>query len=217
MQIYLAKYTDKHGEIETTICNDYKTLRMNIRGIGFSGSSFDNLHPGNETNISKLETFAFVQGILCDCKISYEMPIEIIAEENLIIGKLNVHIELGKPTVLGGTNRGDIAIILSYDESSFRSNGTSEWFEDELLDIQNQLPENHKLKCCFGCAFSDYSVYGHSFYADMMCYINAKEDYKKVSDKRTYMEIMGINTENVQETYLCPKFEVRKAGAGYRG
>jgi Family of unknown function (DUF6304) len=216
MQSYPAKYFDKNGEFETTIRNDYKTLRMNLRGVEFLGESFTGLYT-EEVDNPVLANFTFAQECLSDCKISYEMPIEIIAENNVIIGNLVVQIELGKPNEKGWSERDDVILVLSYDDKIFRSKVKSEWFENELLDIQNQLPINHKLKCCFGCIYSDYSVYGHGFFGDLMCYRNIKEDYKKVSDKKRFMEIMENFTEYVQETYLCEEFEVRKTGTGYRG
>lgn len=217
MQIYPAKYIDKNGEFEMTIRNDFKILQMNVRGVEFSGRDFVSLYPEEETDISKLETFAFAQDFLCDCKIEFEMPLEIITEDKSIVGNLSVFIELGKPNEKGWTERDDVFLVLKYQDKVFRSEGTSEWFEDELLDIQDQLPANHKLKCCFGCAFSDYSVYGHGFFGDLMCYRKNKEKYKKVRDKKQYIEVMGYLTEDVQETYFCEEFEIRKAGAGYRG
>ena len=216
MEIYKAKYTDKNGEVETTIRNDWKNLRMNLRDVEFEGHSFDCLEPEKVTESSKLETFTFAQDDLCECRIEFNMPIKIIVGEKPIGAELSVQIELGKSR-LGGIDRSDVMLILSYDEKTFQSKGTSEWFEDELLDIQKRLPENHKIKCCFGCEFSDYSVYGHGFFGGMLCYRNIKEDYKKVSDKREFMEIMDKSVESVQETYLCPEFEIRKPERGYRG
>jgi len=217
MEIYPAKFTDKNGEVETTIRNDWKVLRMNVREVEFIGTDFDSLEPENETDKLKLEKFSSAQGDLCDYRINFEMPIEIMVDERTVIGKLKVLIELGKPDIKGGIDREDVLLTLSYDGKVFRSQGTSGWFEDELLDIQKQLPPNHKIKCCFGCAFSDYSVYGHGLFGDLLCYRNIKEDYKRVSDKRDFMEIMGKAIKSVQETYLCPEFEVRKVGTGYRG
>lgn len=217
MQIYPAKYSDNNGEEITTIRNDWKVLRMNVRGIEFCGNDFDSFYIEEENDNSKLDTFTFAQDCLCDCKISFEMPLEIIVEEETIIGVLSVFIELGKPNEKGWTDRNDVLLVLKYQNKVFRSKGTSEWFEDELLDIQKQLPQNHNLKCCFGCAFSDYSVYGHSFFGSMMCFRNIKEVYKKIFDKKAFMEIMENHVGWVQETYLCEEFEIRKAGAGYRG
>lgn len=217
MEIYPAKYTDKNGEVETTIRNDWKVLRMNVRGVEFWGYSFDGLEPEKDADISRLETFSFAQTDLCDCRIDCEIPIEIIVDKSSVIAELNVQIELGTSVKIGGTDRSDVLLVLSYDGEIFRSKGKSEWFEDEVLDIQKQLPENYKLKCCFGCDLSDYSVYGHGFFGSMLCYRNIKEKYKKVTDKSEFMEIMGRSIERVQETYLCPEFEVRKHGRGYRG
>lgn len=216
MEIYPAKYSDKNGEEVTTISNDGKTLWMSVRGVEFVGNDFD-CFSTEETGKSNLETFSFSQECLCECRIEYEMIIELIADNQIESAKLSVYIELGKENEKGWTDRNDVLLVLKYQDKVFRSKGTSEWFEDELLDIQKQMPQNHKLKCCFGCAFSDYSVYGHGFFGSMMCFRNIKEDYKKIFDKRAFMEIMGNHAGWVQETYLCEEFEIRKVGTGYRG
>jgi hypothetical protein len=44
-----------------------------------------------------------------------------------------------------------------------------------------------------------------------------KAEYLKVRTKGEYMRVMNRYTERVQETYLCPEFERRKPGTGYRG
>ncbi len=99
----------------------------------------------------------------------------------------------------------------------YRSAGTSGWFEDELLDIQKQLPDGVFLKACITCAFSDYSPYGHGLFGGMLCFRDNKAGYLTVKGKSDLFRIWSTATEYVQETYLCPEFERRVRGSGYRG
>jgi hypothetical protein len=73
------------------------------------------------------------------------------------------------------------------------------------------------MKCCFNCAFSDYSPAGSGIFGDMLCFRDNKEEYFKVKDKWDLFRIWETMTEHVQETYLCPEFEKRIPGTGYRG
>ena len=92
---------------------------MNVRNVEFVGGDFDGFEPEKDTDFSKLETFIFAGTDLCECKIEYEMPIEVIADGKIEIANLSVHIELGKPDKFNGIERSDVLLILSYDEKFF--------------------------------------------------------------------------------------------------
>lgn len=217
MQVYPAKYIDKNGEYKTTIRNDGKILQMNVRAVEFYGNSFDDFESKEKLTEDKMKLFSFDKfNCLCDCTIKCEIPIQIISSQFVIEANLLMKLVLGKANQKGWMDKENLSLKLKYGEE-FQSKGKSGWFEDELLDIEKQLPDEHKLKNCFGCAFSDYSVYGHGFFGDMLCFRNIKDEYKKVFDKQAFMKIMDKAERTVQETYLCPEFEVRKAGTGYRG
>ncbi len=51
----------------------------------------------------------------------------------------------------------------------------------------------------------------------MLCFAAQKEKYKKVNNKQEYMDLETDEAITVQEIYCCDQYEVRKAGAGYRG
>jgi len=51
---YPAHYTDQHGEEETIIRHDGKTLRMEVRGVAFSGTRFEDFTPDEGTDPSAL-------------------------------------------------------------------------------------------------------------------------------------------------------------------
>ena len=89
--------------------------------------------------------------------------------------------------------------------------------EPVLNDPQAQLPEAVFIKACINCLYSDYSLYGHGLFGCMMCFRNLKADYLKVTTKKDFWSVHGRQDRFVQETYLCPEFERRIPGTGYRG
>ncbi len=51
----------------------------------------------------------------------------------------------------------------------------------------------------------------------MMCFRNLKSEYLKVKSKTDFWSVHNHYDRMVQETYLCPEFERRVLGTGYRG
>ena len=108
-------------------------------------------------------------------------------------------------------------IAVNSDANETAVANESGWFEDELLEIQNQLPEDVFLKSCINCQFSDYSPYGHTAFGAMMCFRNIKEEYNKVHSKEDFWKVYDRYDRIVQETFVCDEFECRVSGTGYRG
>jgi hypothetical protein len=106
---------------------------------------------------------------------------------------------------------------LKFEDQTLTSGGWSGWFEDELLDLQRQLPPGAYLKACINCAYSDYNPYGHGMFGCLACFRGNKAGYWAVGGKRDLLLVRDTMTEYVQETYLCPEFERRHPGTGYRG
>ncbi len=78
------------------------------------------------------------------------------------------------------------------------------------------------MKACINCAFSDYSPYGHGLFGNLICFRANKTGYLARSSnedfcKDDYFDVMETVSEMVRETYLCPEFEKRAPGTGYRG
>jgi hypothetical protein len=137
-----------------------------------------------------------------------------------LTGELHMHFELGdpRPDPKRGLDREVLQLTLTVAGQSFTSGKTeSGWFEDELVGIQAALPAGMYMKCCFTCAFSDYHPVGNSLFGDLACFRDNKEAYRQVWSKYQLFEIWDTRTDFVQETLLCPEFERREPGAGYRG
>jgi hypothetical protein len=213
---YPARYRDRFGEERTSIHNDGTMLSVTIRGVEFRGGDFDALEPTSEADSSRLASFS-LQNALCSCVIDAEIPVPVATPDGITAGVLAVHLELGDPAPNGGIDREHLMLRFEFEDRALTSKGWSGWFEDELLDLQRQMPEGTFLKACITCAFSDYSPLGHGLFGGLACFRGNKTGYKAVQSKRDLFEIWGTMTGFVQETHLCPEFERRSPGTGYRG
>ena len=213
---YPTTYTDAFGSEPTTLVNDGETLRLSLQGVEFVGGDFDSLEP-NGAAPEQLKRFTLSQGYLCSCRIECRIPVPIHDHGDQVDGTLLVEVVLGDPAPNGRLDREQLRIVLEYRGLRFAGPGTSGWFEDELLALQAQLPEGVYIKACINCLYSDYSPGGHGFFGGMMCFRNLKAEYLKVTTKLQFWSVHGRQDRLVQETYLCPEFERRIPGTGYRG
>ena len=97
----------------------------------------------------------------------------------------------------------------------FKSEG--DFFESLFEGIQNQFNGRYILKNCFGCLYSDYSVYGQGALGSMICFVRQKDEYVKVKNKSEYEGNLTGDYDIVQEIFRCDKFQARRKGTGYRG
>lgn len=190
---------------------------MLVRGVKFQGQDFDSLEPTKEPDPAQLSSFTLNKGDLCSCVIEAEMHVPVVTSQGMEDGILTVHLELGDPAPNGGIDREHLTLQLKVGDQVIASKGWSGWFEDELLDIQKQLPKDSFMKACINCAFSDYSPGGHGLFGGLACFRDNKQGYSSVKTKRDLFGIWKTMTEFVQETYVCPEFEMRVPGTGYRG
>lgn len=214
---YAARYTDRAGTAVTSIANDGITLSMVVRDVEFAGSDFDGLEPVAGTDPARLVSFTLQGGSLCSCVIEADIPIPVATPDGTEEGLLTARLELGNPASNGGLDREHLTLELRVGGRAFRSSGRSGWFEDEMLEVQGQLPPGTYLRACIACAFSDYSPAGHGLFGGLACFRDNKAEYLAVRSKADLFRVWGKMTEFVQETYLCPEFERRQAGTGYRG
>jgi hypothetical protein len=211
-----ARYKDRFGEEHTSIQNDGKKLMMVVRGIEFQGNDWDMFEPTDPSSLTE-RRFTLHHGRLCSCTIEAEMPIPIKAADHLEYGVLKVELTLGDPSPNGGLDQESLQLSLKVGNRVRSSTGQSGWFEDEMLDVQRQLPSGMLMKACINCAFSDYGPGGHGLFGGLACFRDNKDGYRAVTSKQELFRVWETMTEFVQETYLCPEFEKREPGTGYRG
>jgi hypothetical protein len=218
-EAYPAVYRDGFGEVATMLFNDGKELRMKLRGVEFTGSMLDDWEPDAHADAAQLQSFTFMRSgrELCEYTLEFDMPIPVVFQAEQRQGTLHVLLTLGAAIPNGGVDREILCLRLTINDSSIASQGTSGWFEDELLDIQRQLPEGMFMRTCLCCAYSDYHPVGHGLFGGLACFRNKKQEYLAISNKYVLMKLWPTHIEDVQETYRCPEFERRKPGTGYRG
>jgi len=216
-EIYPTKYQDKHGEEITTLQNDGKQLSMTVRGVTFAGNDFDSLEATISPDSPQLKSFTLHANSLAACDIECDMPMIFIANGIEAPCNLHIHLKLGKPLSNGAIENEALQLRLDLNGKSYTSCGQHGWFEDELVELHQCLPEPVYLKCCFNCASSDYFPAGYGLFGGLACFRDNKQQYLKVENKSDLFQIWETMTELVQETYLCAEFEKRIAGTGYRG
>lgn len=222
MKTYPARYKDRFGEERTTILDDGDSLTMAIRGVQFRGKDFDGFEPEDVSDPAQLASFTFLHGSLCFCIIEADIPVPVVTPSGIEGGMLTFELELGEPLPTGQMDRERLTLRLAVNGQTYSSDGKSGWFEDEMLGVQRKLPPGTFMKACINCAFSDYSPHGHGLFGNMICFRANKAGYLALPTgedfcKDDYFAVLGTISEMVEETHLCPEFERRKPGTGYRG
>jgi len=208
---YSANYRDQFGEETTTIRNDGKTLTMVVRGVEFASTMLDDWESVSPD--SDLSLFNLHHGMLSSFSLDFAISMPVVdAAESVNYAILQVHLALGWPVA-----NNSFQLELTIEGNSFKSCGKHGWFEDELVEIHSQLPKGTFIKSCFTCAYSDYCPAGNGAFGCMACFRNTKAEYHALKGKDAYFRLMDKIAEFVQETYLCPEFERRTPGTGYRG
>ncbi len=231
---YPARYCDKYGEEEIIIQNDGKMLRMIVRGVEFTGTTFHSFEPIESSKESEIGSFSLFLGELCAYTLDCDIPVIILDRDNALLTTLRAHIERGKPVEgAGGTSirhkDGSVEknsrqiecevlqLEVIHQAKSFKTSGRNECysFEEQLDELKDLLPTDSYLKICWNCAFSDYSPMGNDVFGDLDCYRDNKRQYLRVRSKRDLFQVPS--TMSVQEIHLCSEFRKRKPGTGYRG
>lgn len=226
---YKGLYKDSTGTCEIAVKNEL-FLAIEIDGVEFYGSEFDDLSVDDKSKYTaeQLARFTFLRTsiyqtdrfveTLCNCSIEIVMPQVIIDALNNteFHSDLTIINSLGAPRA--EQNRGieheEVTLSLTIAGTIYTGTGTD--FECAFDSIWKQIKDQYHFKNCYGCMYGDYSVYGQSTFGSMLCFMNQKEAYSKVTNKQEYMQL-GPPDKHVQETYCCDQYEIRRKGAGYRG
>lgn len=230
-EIYTGLYKDNFGIRKIVIENNFYALTMEIDGVVFTGTEFDDLSVDDKLKYTdeQLERFTFLatriyqtgrfKETLCNCSFEVTAPQVIIDKLHNVQFQSDLKIEI----VLGNVkNEGtwcsleyqDVVLSLAINGETYT--GKSDYFEYSFDKIRDQIGDKYHLKNCYGCMYGDYSVYGQGCFGTMLCFKNQKAEYNKVTNKDEYMEL-APPCRHVQEIYCCEEYEIRRRRAGYRG
>lgn len=214
---YPAVYRDRSGEERATIENDGRVLRLAVRGIEFTGNFWDDWAPPADTPPERLAPFTLWDGTLVDYALDCELPLPVVQAETESPGVLRVHFEMESPESECPAAECRLMLRLDWAGGAYASSGRSADFESALDEIQAALPPPAYLKACVTCAFSDYYPGGLPLFAALACFRGNKAAYRRVKNRWDLFRIWDTRTEQVQEIHLCPEYERRVPGTGYRG
>jgi hypothetical protein len=221
-------FTDQHGTEQITWHVIPSTRRQppgvagyqietTIRGVTFWGYDFDGIEPRDPSQaIAAGLSLSDLSGDLASSVITGDLPCTI--ETGGQTAPAVVAFTLTLPSADRGPERhypSPRNLHLTLAVAGHRFDVDDDWFEDGVLSLDQAASQiGASLVCCVTCLYSDYSPGGHGLMG-MRCHRGAKEQYLAVRSKLDYWSVPV--TEDVMETYLCPEYERRIPGTGYRG
>src|SRR5204863_8982127 len=81
--------------------DDYHAIRMNLRGVEFSGGYFS-LSTTSEINSVAPQGFQFFEDKLCAYSLDFELPITVVSKGIDLEANLRVQLECGSPIASTG-------------------------------------------------------------------------------------------------------------------
>ena len=153
---------------------------------------------------------------LCAYELRFSIPTVIfdVLTKKYSQNNFNLKITAGSPAKNGGIDFLELQLSIKIQDELLEAQAG--YFESAAIEIQKQFKGKYKLKNCFGCNYSDYSVYGQGLFGTMFCFANQKSAYLKVKSKMDYMKL-APEKMTVQETFVCEEFEFRGTDIAYRG
>ncbi len=211
-QHYKARYEDKYGIEHAVLDSDGMDLKIVLRGIEFSGSSFDSLAGKIDRSLFEYEDFKVPceEGILINGAFCIEIPLQIIDAKKEMTSMLYIDVKLAKDEMYPVSMQLEIAGEYLTSEMKFST------FEDALIDVQNQLKYGMKIKSCLFCRLSHYNPVGNQLNGSLHCFRNYKEKAGKINSKDLLFDLMEEdNVFEVQEMHKCADFDLIEEGGWY--
>lgn len=182
-------------------------IRTTIRGIAISGTDFDILEPESDP-ADPVVLPLNLAGELGPCILTGELPCIVHVEGRVVSPTIRFRLDLRTQ------DRPTANLTLTCAVGGVGYTVVDDWFEGGLLRLEQALPDGVRIKACITCLYSDYSPAGHGL-TGMICHRNHRQSYLAVRSKRDYWNVP--ETEQIPEIYLCPEYQRRLPGTGYRG
>jgi hypothetical protein len=204
MRKYQTIYKDKFGIEKTEIISNGSELNIQLRGLDFSGRCFELLEGKLDKMKFEYEVFNENQvlGDLTNCNFIVTFPVTFLKHNKEVKEHIQADIVIGERYNYG------VKLILKFSEFDILNTNRYDFFEDALINIQDQLPNYMILKTCLSCRYSHYHPLGNAMYGGLFCFKAIKEKMDKIKEKNSLLNLYGINQYNikgtpVQETFDC--------------
>jgi hypothetical protein len=219
---YPGRFSDHSGDDPASVENDGARLLLSVRGVSFVSTDAVTWRPAEAAlSYEQASRFDWRSGHLVNCAVRWKMPLPVLCDGRKRMAELNVAVHVPPGEALPGSDWADLRLALVYGGLTYASRGGSGDFENEMLDLQRQLPDGTSIYACITCQWSDYSPTGHSPFGDMVCYRRCKCAYAAARGKRPFLnESLWVDRGAIprtQETHRCRDWRLREPGTGYRG
>jgi hypothetical protein len=199
-------YQDEYGEEVTSFQIDSfgHKFKVVLRGVEFTGDSFDRLSPSDA--IEESVPFSLdEENYLHSFKIVCELPVLVVGKTKTSNGRLIIDC-----TVCSSEEEWEDASYLQFtlffDDSKIKSDWCKTGFEDELTNLESKMPPDNYLKCCFNCQFASYNPYFNSgLMGELACFVNTEDKFaRRGKGFRGWGKGEAVL---VQELFVCPEFQ----------
>lgn len=205
-----ARFEDAFGEVESVVTIDGSSIILRVRGVDFATYVDFDFEPQLLLNEASRQQFLWEAGTyLRDFSLSFSLTVPVTSEEGTVLSRIEFVLERGSNSMAAKTT-----LTLHWADVAYTVSANYNELECLLNELAKLLPSGVYLRNCYNCLYSDYSPSGKSGFGDMECHRREKAAYLLVKTKQDYFRLR--NVERVQETYLCPEWEKRVAGTGYR-
>ena len=187
-------------------------IRTTVRGVPIWGMDFDGLSPDDLDAARAASLPVDASEVVTDCVLSAALPMVVEVAGARREGTVCFTLDLRPGPDHPPARPRNLKLAATIDGITYEV--VDDWFEDGMLRLEAELPAGVRLVACITCLYSDYSPAGHGLMG-MSCHRDAKSQYLAVRSKFDYFRVPV--TEEVPETYLCPEYERRVPGTGYRG
>lgn len=226
---YSARYRDARGE-EHTVVEEYtdparggSRLRLVVRGVAFEGWNLASLAPTRAADDERRDLFAFSRwGLLAGYALECHVPVRVVASDDPVgrataeVVDLQVFVEVGPPGSEGATDTGALQFTLTVGAPARVHTSPDDAVlapDEQLAALSASLPGGTRIEVCATCGLSDANPAG----GPLACFRGNKAAYREVRGKSDLFRIWHTRTEYVQDYFVCPEYEPRITGTGYRG
>ena len=204
MRKYQTTYKDKFGIEKSEILSDGSELNINLSNLDFSGRCFELLEGKIDKMKFEYEVFEENEalGDLTNCQFIVNFPVKLFKHKKVITELIQADI------VIGENNNYGVKLTLKSKEFDILNSNRYDFFEDALINIQKQLPNDVVLRICLSCKYSHYHPLGNTMFGGLFCFKAIKEKIDEIKTKDSLLNLYEMNHNDfkgipVQETFDC--------------
>lgn len=192
-------YEDDLGVEQTMLELLDEGIQFSLRGTLHRGISIDAADPPGQP--------------WRNCRFEGSLPLWITVHDRVLASSLKFAFTFGPEPSRGP----ELKLTLQTPHRDFEVEQRSGDFWDGLRVITALLPPGLRLRCCYGCQYSDYSPCGQATFGSMVCVYENRERWMEARGNGECFEAQGDDLVWLRETHICEHYSPRLRPAGYRG